>query len=82
MGYGSFNLIKKKRKIILDILLFVIWFKMGDCEESKDDRIGVNYCDKNLKSSWYDIFFIMLSKMLILWRIVRKWFVENLKGGF
>lgn len=52
--------------MILDVLLFVIWFKMGDREESRDDRIGVNYSDKDLKSSRYDIFFIMLLRMLVL----------------
>lgn len=55
---------------------------MGDCEESKDDRTGANHCDNNLKSSRHDIFPIMLPKMSTLWRTVRKWFAENLKGRF
>lgn len=55
---------------------------MGDCEESKDDRTGANHCDNNLKSSRHDIFPIVLTKMSTLWRTVRKWFAENLKGRF
>lgn len=65
-----------------EVLLFVTWLKMGDCEESKDDRTGANHCDNNLKSSRHDIFPIMLPKMSTLWRTVRKWFAENLKGRF
>lgn len=55
---------------------------MGGCEESEDDRTGANHCDKNLKSSRRDIFPIVPPKMSTLWRTVRKWFAENLKGGF
>lgn len=57
---------KKKKNTTLDILLFVTWLKMGDCEESEDDRTGANHCDKNLKSSRHDIFPIMLPKMSTL----------------
>lgn len=77
LGYSSWNLTKT-----LEVLLFVTWLKMGDCEESKDDRTGANHCDNNLKSSRHDIFPIMLPKMSTLWRTVRKWFAENLKGRF
>lgn len=77
LGYSIWNLTKP-----LEVLLFVTWLKMGDCEESKDDRTGANHCDNNLKSSRHDIFPIMLPKMSTLWRTVRKWFAENLKGRF
>lgn len=77
LGYSIWNLTKT-----LEVLLFVTWLKMGDCEESKDDRTGANHCDNNLKSSRHDIFPIMLPKMSTLWRTVRKWFAENLKGRF
>lgn len=77
LGYSIWNLTKTS-----EVLLFVTWLKMGDCEESKDDRTGANHCDNNLKSSRHDIFPIMLPKMSTLWRTVRKWFAENLKGRF
>lgn len=77
LGYSIWNLTKT-----WEVLLFVTWLKMGDCEESRDDRTGANHCDNNLKSSRHDIFPIMLPKMSTLWRTVRKWFAENLKGRF
>lgn len=77
LSYSIWNLTKT-----LEVLLFVTWLKMGDCEESKDDRTGANHCDNNLKSTRHDIFPIMLPKMSTLWRTVRKWFAENLKGRF
>jgi hypothetical protein len=54
---------KRKKNATLDVLLFVTWIKMGDCEENKDDRTGANHGDKNLKSSRRDIFPLMLPKM-------------------
>lgn len=50
----------------LDVLLFVTWLKMGDREESRDDRTGANHSDKDLKSSRHDIFPIMLLRMSAL----------------
>lgn len=64
------------------VLLFVTRLKMGDCEESEDDRTGAMHCDNNLKSRKHDIFPIVLPKMSTLWRTVRKWFAKNLKGRF